>query len=247
MIPIGLFAPVFTTALAVGAVERKQETQILANLRQIDAAKTRWAAETKATTGAPVTMANLTSQLAGKEVKPVVDETYDPMPVGQAPTATLPANKTLGTFSGGDVVTVASLEKALANSSAFSWNMKQSTTNAFFAATPTPSISPKASATPSPPVSPSPSPSPAPSVSPKSSAPPHSLISPRQNVEPDDSPSSRQSPSGKFAPRNGPRQNPSPSDEKPDSEKSGGLKQGRQYPRQSPGATPEKSPDDDDD
>ena len=42
--------------------------------------------------------ANLKSPLGGKEVKPVVEETYDPMPVGQPPTATLPANKSLGSF-----------------------------------------------------------------------------------------------------------------------------------------------------
>lgn len=242
IVPLCIFGQFVSLAVFGGAVERKQETQILENLRQIDAAKTKWAAETKANPGAPVTMANLTSQLGGKDVKPVVDETYDPMPLGQPPTATLPANKTLGPFSGGDVVTAASLEKALANNSMFSWNTKRSTTTSTIA----PSIAPKPSAVPSAAASPKSSPapsitaSPKPSVSPRSSAPPHSLISPRQSVEPEDSPSSRQSPSGKFAPRINPRQSPSPSDEQ-----SGGLKQGRQYPRESPGATPEPSPDDD--
>ena len=89
----------------MGAIERKQETQILENLRQIDAAKTRWVSETKASSGAPVTMASLTSQLGGKEIKSAIDETYDPMPVGQPPTATIPTNKTLGPFSGGDALT----------------------------------------------------------------------------------------------------------------------------------------------
>ncbi len=249
MVPIALFGPVFTTAVTVGAIERKQETQILENLRQIGAAKTRWVSETKASSGAPVTMASLTSQLGGKEVKSIIDETYDPSPVGQPPTATLPANKTLGPFSGGDVLTAESLEKALANSSMFTWNVKRSMTTTF--ASPAPQSSPKPTAAPSVTVSPSPKPSesvsPKPSVSPKSSSPPHSLISPRQSVEPEDSPSSGPSPSAKFAPRTGPRKSAPPSEQKPDSEKSGGLKQGRQYPRESPGSTPEKSPSDDDD
>src|SRR4029077_2581301 len=153
--------------------------------------------------GAPVTMASLTSQLGGKEVKPIVDETYDPSPVGQPPTATLPANKTLGPFSAGEALTAESLEKALANNSMFTWDVKRSLTNTF--ATPAPQSSPKPTAAPSVTVSPQSSPSPKPSVSPKSSPPPHSLISPRQREEPEDSPSSGPSPSAKFAPRTGPR------------------------------------------
>ena len=128
LLPVAILGPVYTTGVAIGALERKQETQILENLRQIDAAKTKWAAETKASTGTPVTMASLTSQLGGKEIKSAVDETYDPMPVGQPPTATIPSNKTLGSFSGGDVVTAASLEKELANSSMFTWKRSTTTT-----------------------------------------------------------------------------------------------------------------------
>jgi hypothetical protein len=250
LVPVAIFGPVYTTGVAIGAMERKQETQILENLRQIDTAKTKWAAETKAGTGTPVTMASLTSQLAGKEIKSAIDETYDPMPVGQPPTATIPSNKTLGTFSGGDLVTAASLEKAIANSSVFSWNMKRNdSTNFFSSSTPAPQSSPMPTAAPSVTASPKPSafPSPKSSVSPKSSSTPHSLISPRQNVEPDDSPSSGPSPSAKFAPRTNPRRSPPRSDEKSDSESSGGLKQGRKKPRESPDATPAPSPDDDDD
>jgi hypothetical protein len=206
----------------------------------IDTAKAKFVTETKASNGTPVTMANLTSQLGGKEVKPVVEETYDPMPVGQAPTATLPANKTLGTFSGGDILTVASLEKSLAENSTLSWMKRSRTTTS--SPTPGPSFSPKPSLAPSVTASPNPSLTPPPPPSPKSSTAPHSLISPRQSVEPEDAPSSRQSPPGKFAPRT----SIPPSQDQPNSEKSGGPKQGRQHPRQSPGATPEKSPDDDD-
>ncbi|MDP9099836.1 MAG: GYF domain-containing protein [Verrucomicrobiota bacterium] len=249
LVPISLFGPVYTTGVAIGAVERRQENQILENLRQIDSAKTKWAADTKASTGTPVTMANLTSQLGGKEIKPAIDETYDPMPVGQPPTATIPTNKTLGPFSGGDVVTAASMEKALANGSVFNWNMKRNNGTTLFSSTPAPQSSPSPttgpSVTASPKPSPSPSPSPRSSASPKSSSSPHSLISPRQNVEPEDSPSTGPSPSAKFGPRTTPRRSAPPSSEKPDSESSGGLKQGRKKPRESPDTTPAPSPNDD--
>jgi hypothetical protein len=250
LVPISIFGPVYTTGVAIGAVERKQETQILENLRQIDSAKTKWAADTKASTGTPVTMANLTSQLGGKEIKSAIDETYDPMPVGQPPTATIPTNRTLGPFSGGDVVTVASMEKALANSSVFTWNVKRNNGTTLFSSTPAPQSSPTQTTAPSvtasPKPSPSPSPSPKSSASPKSSSSPHSLISPRQSVEPEDSPSTGPSPSAKFGPRTTPRRSAPPSDEKSDSESSGGLKQGRKKPRESPDTTPAPSPDDDD-
>ncbi|MEY2529509.1 MAG: domain 2 [Verrucomicrobiota bacterium] len=251
LVPISIFGPVYTTGVMIGAVERKQETQILENLRQIDSAKTKWAADTKASTGTPVTMTNLTSQLGGKEIKSTIDETYDPMPVGQPPTATIPTNRTLGPFSGGDVVTVASMEKAIANSSVFTWNVKRNNGTTLFSSTPAPQSSPNPTTAPSvtasPKPSPSPSPSPKSSASPKSSSPPHSLISPRQSVEPEDSPSAGPSASGKFGPRTTPRRSAPPSDEKSDSESSGGLKQGRKKPRESPDSTPAPSPDDDDD
>jgi hypothetical protein len=252
LVPISLFGPVYTTGLAIGAVERKQENQILENLRQIDSAKTKWAADTKASTGTPVTMANLTSQLGGKEIKSTIDETYDPMPVGQPPTATIPTNRTLGPFSGGDVVTVASMEKALANSSVFTWNVKRNNATTLFSSSPAPQSSPNPTTAPNVTASPKPSPSLSPSPSPKSSASPkpssspHSLISPRQSVEPEDSPSTGTSPSAKFGPRTTPRRSAPPSDEKSDSESSGGLKQGRKKPRESPDTTPAPSPNDDD-
>jgi hypothetical protein len=128
IVPLCFAAQFVSLMVFGGTMERRDQTQIKDNLVMIDSAKTKWVAETKATNGAPVTMENLKSQLGGKEVKPVTGETYDPMPVGQPPTATLPANKTLGAFSGGDVLTVATLETALANSSAFKWNFRKTTT-----------------------------------------------------------------------------------------------------------------------
>jgi hypothetical protein len=245
IVPLCFAGQFLSLAVFGGTIERKQTTQIIENLHTIDSAKTKWASETKAGDGAPVMMASLTSQLGGKEVKPIVGETYDPMPVGQPPTATLPANKTLGKFSGGDVMTIATLEKALADSSALTWNIKRMTSTS---ATPAPQSSPKPTPAPSVTASPRPSASPSPrfSPSPKSSSSPHSLISPRQSVEPEDSPSSRPSPSAKFGPRTTPRRSVPPSDEKSDSESSGGLKQGRKKPRESPDSTPEKSPDEED-
>lgn len=245
IVPLCFAGQFLSLALFGGTIERKQTTQIIENLRTIDSAKTKWATETNARDGAPVTMASLTSQLGGKEVKPIVGETYDPMPIGQPPTATLPADKTLGKFSGGDVMTIPTLEKALAESSFLNWNMKRTTTTSS-SPTPAPQFSPKPTPAPSVSASPKPFASPKPSVSPKSSSSPHSLISPRQNVEPEDSPSSGPSPSAKFGPRTNPRRSAPPSDEKSDSESSGGLKQGRKKPRESPDATPKPSPDDDD-
>ena len=242
IVPLCFLAQFLSLMVFGGTLERKEQTQIKENLLLIDSAKTKWAAETKATDGTPVTMANLKSQLAGKEVKPAVDETYDPMPVGQPPTATLPANKTLGSFSGGDVLTVASIDAALANSSAFKWNLRSSTTTSS-----PPPPSPLASPKTKPSAAPSETVSPKPSVSPRSSGTPHSLISPRQREETEESPSSRPSPSAKFAPpRKGPQINPrqSPSE----SEDSSGLRHGKPPPSDSqPSESPSPSPDDDDD
>ena len=248
IVPLCFLAQFLSLMVFGGTMERKDETKIKENLLLIDSAKTKWVTETKAIDGTPVTMANLKSQLGGKQVTPVVDEIYDPMPVGQPPTATLPTNKTLGTFSGGDVLTVASLDAALANSSALNWNLRKSTT---VAPSPTPTASRSSSPKPKPsvapsvaaPPAPSPSPSQRPSVSPKSSGTPHSLISPRQSEESEEGPSSRPSPSAKFAPpRKGPQVNPRQSP--PAREESGGLRQGKQRPSE---PAPSATPDDDDD
>jgi hypothetical protein len=256
IVPICFAAQFLSLSLVGGTLEHKQQTQILENLRTIDAAKVQWVSETKATPGARVTMATLTKQLSGKSVNATIGETYDPMPVGQPPTATLPSDKTLGKFKAGDVLTAASLETALATGSIFdAWRrVAPSTTPSVVpASSPQPSVAPSTSALPKPSAAPSVtaapsvSPSPRPSVSPRSSSTPHSLISPRQSVEPRDSPSSRPSPSAKFAPRVNPRQSPGPSEDQSPSDNSGGLKQGRQHPSESPGETPAETPDDNSD
>ena len=247
IVPLCFLAQFLSLLVFGGTLERKELTQIKDNLVLIDSAKTKWVADNKATEGTPVTMASLKSQLGGKEVKAAIDETYDPMPVGQPPTATLPANKTLGTFAGGDVLTVATIETALANSSAFNWSFRKNTTAS---PSPAPSIAstPRLSPKPSPSAAPSETASPRPSLTPRSSATPHSLISPRQREEPEETPSTRPSPSAKFAPRKGPQMNPrqSPSTR----EDSGGLRQGKQKPSEEQpreSSSPSPSPDDDDD
>jgi hypothetical protein len=243
VVPIALVAPVITTAL-LGGADRAKETAIMENLRSIDLAKTQFTVDKNPTTGTPVSMASLTSYLGGKEIKPMVGETYDPMPVGQAPTATLPANKTLGSFSGGDVLTVASIQTALANSSSWSstttkmpWSLEGTSPSP----TAVPTTSPKAS------TAPDVTAAPKLSASPKPSGTPHSLISPRQREESEESPSSRPSPSAKFAPpRKGPQINPRQSPSEP--EDSSGLRHGKQQPSESqPSESPSPSPDEDDD
>ena len=108
IVPWALLAPVITIAALGGAVskeEHKQEAQIMENLRAISEAKARWVAQTKVTDGARTTVAGLAAYLDGKEIKPIVGETYDPRPVGQEPTATLPATKSLAGREKGAVLT----------------------------------------------------------------------------------------------------------------------------------------------
>ena len=236
IVPLTFLGQFASLAIFGGTVDRQQQMQVLGNLRAIENAKGQYVAQTNAATGAPVTMANLASYLTGREIKPAVEEQYDPKPVGLVPVATIPAGKTLGRFKAGDVVTAASLEQSLASSSAFTWLFNQSS--------PAPSASPLTSPQPtvasSPAVaasaSPSPRPSPAVSASPRPTSSPRSLISPRQAPD-DPSSSARPSPSAKFAPRDGPRMGPR---ETPSEEQSGGLRQGRQFPRESPSASPDE-------
>jgi hypothetical protein len=238
IVPLSLLGQFASLAVFGGTIDRQQQTQVLGNLRAIENAKGQYVAATKAAVGAPVTMANLTSYLTGREIKPAVEEQYDPKPVGLVPVATIPAGKTLGKFKAGDEVTAADLEKSLASSSAFTWVFNKTSP----APTVMPASSPKPTAVSSPATaasaspSPSPQPSPAVSASPRPTSSPRSLITPRQTPD-DPSSSTRPSPSAKFAPRDGPRMGPR---ETPAEEQSGGLKQGRQFPRESPSPSPDE-------
>jgi hypothetical protein len=237
IVPLTFLGQFASLAIFGGTVDRQQQTQVLGNLRAIENAKGQYVAATNAAVGAPVTMANLTSYLTGREIKPAVEEQYNPNPVGLVPTAKIPDGRTLGRFKAGDEVTAANLEKSLASSSAFTWVFNQSS--------PAPSAAPLSSPQPtvasSPAVaasaSPSPRPSPAVSASPRPTSSPRSLISPRQAPD-DPSSSARPSPSAKFAPRDVPRMGPRETPSEP--EQSGGLKQGRQFPREGPSASPDE-------
>jgi hypothetical protein len=108
IVPWALLAPVITTAALGGSVskeEHRQEGLIMENLRTLSQAKARWVAQTKVTDGAYTTVAGLAAYMDGKEIKAVIGETYDPRPVGQEPTATLPATKSLASHAKGAVLT----------------------------------------------------------------------------------------------------------------------------------------------
>lgn len=108
LVPLTMVVSIASTALlgvTVSEHEKTQEKQIMANLRALSDAKAKWVAQTKVTEGASTTVAGLAAYLDGKEIKPIVGETYDPRPVGQEPTATLPATKSLGSRDKGAVLT----------------------------------------------------------------------------------------------------------------------------------------------
>ena len=108
IVPLALVAPVITTAALGGAVskeEQKQEARIMNNLRRLAEAKDKWVAQTKVSEGAYTTVAGLKAYLDGKVITSVVGEVYDPKPVGQRPTATLPETKSLADHGRGGVLT----------------------------------------------------------------------------------------------------------------------------------------------
>lgn len=112
-VPAFIFiAPFVSTVISVGTYEKAQEKQIMGNLAKLSEAKAKWVAQTKATDGATVTISALLPYLDGKDLKSVMGETYDPMPVGEEPTATLPATKSLGTHAKGAVLTAGSVSSA---------------------------------------------------------------------------------------------------------------------------------------
>lgn len=137
LFPWAFLAPTISTLLlgaSVSAQEQAQEKQIVANLNTIDTAKTTWATETGASSGTAVTLTELTKYLNGKEIKAVVGETYDPHPVGEAPSAKLPATKSLANHKAGEEITANSTTAPAASASPA------------LAASPLPSPSPSASA-----------------------------------------------------------------------------------------------------
>ena len=122
VLPVFILVASLTSTLILGATvserEKTQEKQIMENLRTLSEAKAKWVAQTKVTDGTKVTVAGLTAYLDGKEeMKSIVGETYDPRPVGQEPTATLPATKSLASHKKGAVLTASGSSRATDTSS----------------------------------------------------------------------------------------------------------------------------------
>lgn len=108
IVPLTMVASLASTALLGASVskhEKTQEKQIIENLCALSDAKTKWVAQTKVKDGAKVTVAGLSAYLDGREIKSIVGEIYDPRPVGEEPTATLPATKSLASHPKGAVLT----------------------------------------------------------------------------------------------------------------------------------------------
>lgn len=123
IVPITMVASVASTALLTTSVnehEKTQEKQIIENLRALSDAKAKWVAQTKVKEGAKVTVAGLSAYLDGREIKSIVGESYDPRPVGEEPTATLPATKSLASHPKGAVLTASGSSFAIDASSSFS-------------------------------------------------------------------------------------------------------------------------------
>lgn len=116
-----LIAPVISTVVlgaSISAKEQAQENQIKNNLNTIAEAKTLWAQETSAAQGTSVTMVQLKDYLGA--IKPVVGESYDPRPIGEEPTAKLPASKSLASHKAGAEISAASTPTSTNSQSAIS-------------------------------------------------------------------------------------------------------------------------------
>lgn len=123
IVPVTMVASVASIALLGASVsehEKTQEKQIIENLRALSDAKAKWVAQTKVKGGAKVTVAGLAAYLDGREIKPIVGESYDPRPVGEEPTATLPAAKSLASHPKGAVLTASGSSFAIESSSSSS-------------------------------------------------------------------------------------------------------------------------------
>jgi uncharacterized protein DUF4339 len=121
LLPVFIVVAPLASTLILGATvserEKAQEKVIMENLRTLSEAKAKWVAQTKVADGVKVTVAGLALYLDGKEVKSIVGETYDPKPVGQEPTATLPPTKSLASHKKGAVLTASGSSLATDTSS----------------------------------------------------------------------------------------------------------------------------------
>jgi hypothetical protein len=126
VLPAFIFIASLSSTLILGAAvserEKTQEKQIMENLRALSEAKAKWVRQTKVPDGTKVTVAGLAAYLDGREIKAIVGEVYDPRPVGQEPTATLPASKSLADHPKGDVLTASGSSPLIETSS--SWDLE---------------------------------------------------------------------------------------------------------------------------
>jgi len=121
VLPVFILVASLSSTLILGAAvserEKTQEKQIMENLRALSDAKAKWIKQTKVPDGTKVTVAGLTAYLGGREIKAIVGEIYDPMPVGREPIATLPATKSLASHEKGAVLTASGSSPRIETSS----------------------------------------------------------------------------------------------------------------------------------
>jgi len=139
VLPVFILVASLTSTLILGAAvserEKTQEKQIMENLRALSNAKAKWVKQTKVPDGTKVTVAGLTAYLDGREIKAIVGEVYDPMPVGREPIATLPATKSLADHKKGAVLSASGSSPRIETSSSSDLETDE---------TPSPAASPQA-------------------------------------------------------------------------------------------------------
>lgn len=95
---VGLLATIAVSNFII-ARDSSRVKVIQSNLRQIDQAKEQWAFEQKQPEGAAVAdVSVLQDYFRGGGIHLVVQETYEPNPVGTPPTAVLPPGVKLGKY-----------------------------------------------------------------------------------------------------------------------------------------------------
>ena len=101
---IGLLAVIAISNYAL-ARDSFRLNSIYSNLRRLDTAKTMWALEQGRRVGEDVAdVSVLSDYLRGGRIRDVVNETYIPNPVGEAPEAALPEDVSLGPYAAGALI-----------------------------------------------------------------------------------------------------------------------------------------------
>jgi prepilin-type N-terminal cleavage/methylation domain-containing protein len=101
---IGLLAVIAVTNFML-ARDTSRLNVIKRNLRDIDSAKEQLALERRLPEGSPVLdVSDLSEYLRGGRLTQVLQETYEPNPVGTPPTATLPAGVKLREYGPGATI-----------------------------------------------------------------------------------------------------------------------------------------------